>query len=104
MQGRVRKSAQAFFLKNGKYLHHPGFQRKAIGNRPDIELKILINDQERVVEFLIDTGFQVTLVGEDFEIERGLPINVGLCRKITQYFAIKLFILRYNLEPLEEDI
>lgn len=45
---------------------------------------------------------QITWIKEDFKIERVLPINVeGLGRKITWYFAIKFFILRYNLESLK---
>lgn len=44
-------------------------------------------------------GSQITLV-EDFKIERGLPINAQILgRKITEYFAIKFFFPRYNLEP-----
>ena len=39
--------------------------------------------------FLIDMGSQITLVKEDFKIEKGFPINVeGLGGKITLCFAI----------------
>lgn len=66
-QGQVRKFAQNFSKKKKRPILGLDLGQQILDNRLYIKLNILVDNQEKVVEFLKDTRSQKILV-KDFKI------------------------------------